>query len=89
MDAPAIETHGTMGLKGTLATIGNASAMALLAVVMFFALWQVQAMHREGMATLREMIDRERSETGRIIEKNTDAINNLAAEFRALRMGKL
>src|SRR4051812_38749144 len=51
---------GSLGLKGLWAAVGNASAVVVIAVVMFLLLDQVKGMHTEGMATLRELFTIER-----------------------------
>ena len=84
--------RGAMGLSGIWALIGNSTAMVLVAVLLFAALWQVRTMHNEGMTILQTMYAHQREtdkqtheRLGKIIEGNSAAISKLTDEIRWLR----
>lgn len=94
-DSPPGDMAGSMGLSGIFATVGNATAMVIIAGLLILVLWHVKDAHREGIDTLREMIvsDRaahrlEREALGRIVDKNSEAMLSLANEVRLSRLSR-
>lgn len=86
---------GSMGLTGIFATVGNATSMVIIAGLLVAVLWHVKDAHREGIDTLREMIvsDRsahkaEREALSKIVDKNSEAMQNLANEVRLSRLSR-
>lgn len=80
--------YGSMGLKGLWAQIGNSTAMVVITVVLFIAIFQVSRMHTEGMEVLQKLHEQEREfnrevhdSLRRVVEKNTIALNKLAEEL--------
>jgi len=87
---------GNMGLRGIWAQLANASALMVLAVVLFLTMHQVNQMHTEGISalkqmhtegigTMRQLMDTTLSNQQRVIADNTTAIKDLANEVRAMR----
>lgn len=76
---------GSMGLKGIWALVGNSTAMVILAVVLFYTMHEVQALHREGIATMRDLLTGTVANQNRVILDNTTAIRDLAHEVQLLR----
>jgi hypothetical protein len=84
-----VPPRGGMGLSGIWALVGNSTAMVIVAVVLFMAIFQVKAMHNEAMGLFREIHAAEREmnkdnqlEMRRVIEQNTVALKELVIEIR-------
>lgn len=84
----------SMGLRGFWALVGNSTALVVVNIVMFMALFEVKSVHRDGMATLDKMMEqshrfyeRSQSELNRTLERNTIALEGLTSELRSLRKG--
>ena len=81
----AIEKRGNMGLRGIWAQVANASAMTVLGVVLFMTMHDVRTMHNEGMSMMKSLLESNVINQNKVIQDNTDAIRDLAAEVRLLR----
>ena len=86
---------GGMGLRGLWALVGNSTAMVVIAVSMLLTMWAAWSMHESGMAAMKEMNDRayETSQRqidamGRVIDRNTSALDSLTREIHLMRGGK-
>lgn len=96
MNSPTIVNtgggDGNMGLKGLWAAIANSTALTLLAVVLFWTMFQVNTMHKEGMSLFERLHEQERESTGHnmqrmgeVIDRNTAAVRELSDEMKRLR----
>lgn len=87
----SVEKYGSLGLKGLWALIGNSTAMVVVAVLLFVAIFQVRSMHSEGM----NLMERLYYGHGAMLERNTNAVDKceraietLASEIKWLRQHK-
>jgi hypothetical protein len=80
---------GSMGLKGLFAQIGQSTAMVVMVVIAFWALFTLERNHVEAITALTAMHVSDRdynrqvhSDLVGVIAKNTQAIDALTIEFR-------
>lgn len=88
---PVASESGNMGLRGWWALVGNSTAMTLIAVSMFlfgFAAW---SMHKDGMKQMKDINDlawKNTESMGKVVDRNTDALDRLTREIHMMRGGK-
>lgn len=90
IEAPEIISpteNGSMGLRGLWALVGNSTAMVVIAVSMLLAMYGAWTMHREAMSTMERMNQQNLDSMGKVIDRNTNALDALAKEIHALRTG--
>jgi hypothetical protein len=79
---------GTMGMKGVLAQYAQATAMMLVACVMFWALFEMKASHADGMSVLKDLLHSTLKSQSTVIDENTKAVRALTFEVKSLRERK-
>ena len=77
----------SMGLRGLWALVGNSTAMVVIAVAMLLTMFAAWSMHREGMSTLQGINKQNMELMGRVIDRNSAALDALSKEIHALRTG--
>lgn len=87
--------NGSMGLRGLWALVGNSTAMVVIAASMLLTMGAAWSMHQSGMEAMREMNDRafdvsqrQLDAMGRVIDRNTAALEQLTREIHMMRAGK-
>lgn len=67
----AVASKGAMGLPQAFAAFGNASAMVIIAILLFASQWYVTAMHTQSMAS-QTALHQEQSATMKAIIERQD-----------------
>jgi len=81
--------NGSMGLRGLFAAVNNTTAMAVVCVALFLSGFGAWMMHKDAMQAMERMNRQNLESMGKVVDRNTAALDALAKEIHALRTGGL